>query len=56
MVVRLTIVQEPSNEVTVSTGGMGVALFYIGGSALLIGAAAVLALSNVKKRPEKQNR
>lgn len=56
LVVRLTIVQEPSNEATVNTGGMGAALFYIGGSALLIGAAAVLALSNVKKRPGKQDR
>lgn len=38
------------------TGGRGVYLFYIGGGALLIGAAAYLIISNVKKKNDKGDR
>lgn len=38
------------------TGGRGVYLFYIGGGALLIGAAAYLIISNVKKKNDKGGR
>ena len=38
------------------TGGRGVYLFYIGGVALLIGAAAYLIISNVKKKNDKGGR
>ena len=55
LVVRLIINAESAIEV--DTGGMGTALFYIGGGALLAGAALILIISNTKSRkPEKRGR
>ena len=55
LVVRLIINTESTVEV--DTGGMGTALFYIGGGALLAGAALILIISNAKsKKPEKRGR
>lgn len=54
LVARLIVEQEPADEI-VDTGGMGNTLFYIGGCALLIGAALLLIIMNVKK-PEKRDR
>lgn len=54
LVALLIIEQEPADEI-VDTGGMGNTLFYIGGGALLIGAALLLIIMNVKK-PEKRDR
>lgn len=55
LVARLIINTESTIEV--DTGGMGTALFYIGGGALLAGAALILIISNAKsKKPEKRGR
>ena len=55
LVARFTIYSEPTIEV--DTGGMGTALFYIGGVALLAGAALILIFSSAKnKKLEKRDR
>lgn len=53
LIARLEVQNDPALP---RTGGMGTALFYVGGSVLLIGAALILILSNVrKKRGSKEN-
>ena len=55
LVARFTIYSDAA--ITVDTGGMGTTLFYIGGGALLTGAALILIISNAKgRKPEKCDR
>ena len=53
--VKLEVANYPAGYLP-GTGGRGVYLFYIGGVALLIGAAAYLIISNVKKKTDKGGR
>lgn len=50
LVARLTVGHRASGEELVETGGAGTTLFYVGGGALLLGAALFLVLPNVKKK------
>lgn len=50
---RLILINKPGMP---DTGGVGTALFYIGGSALLAGAAAILIVSNAKKKQKEGKR
>lgn len=53
--VKLEVANYPAGYLP-GTGGRGVYLFYTGGVALLIGAAAYLIISNVKKKNDKGGR
>lgn len=52
--VRLELINYPT-DVLLDTGGMGTALFYISGSALLAGAAVILICSRVKKKRNEKH-
>lgn len=54
-VANLELINYPTDAL-LDTGGMGTALFYISGSALLVGAALILIFANVKKKPKKHIR
>lgn len=50
LVAKFNVINTPSGFLP-GTGGVGVYFFYIGGSALLVGAVVLLVLSNGKKKP-----
>lgn len=52
--VSLELINYPT-EALLDTGGMGTALFYIGGGALLAGAALILIFSRVKKKRNEKH-